>query len=200
MREDRGERPRAACKDQEFLRVGELAKRTGVSVRTLHYYDEIGLLKPAVGGGGGHRHYGKHEIDRLLRIRSLSALGMSLSEVKGCLDDESFSSLRVVGLHLERVTGEIEIAHRLRDKLENIARSLRASEEASVAEFLQAIAMTTMFEKYYTKEQLTELEARRDRIGEDGMKKAEQDWNELFDEFRQAMARGDDPASDSVQA
>ena len=61
------------------LRIGELARRAGVSVRTLHHYHEIGLLEPAFGGAGQQREYGPDEIRRLHRIRSLQSLGLSLA-------------------------------------------------------------------------------------------------------------------------
>lgn len=47
----------------ETLKVGELARRTGVSVRALHHYDEIGLLSPSHRRGSGHRLYGPHDVE-----------------------------------------------------------------------------------------------------------------------------------------
>lgn len=56
-------------REPEALKVGELARRTGLSVRTLHHYDEIGLLSPARRTATGHRLYGRDEIRRLQQIR-----------------------------------------------------------------------------------------------------------------------------------
>src|ERR1700710_184733 len=67
------------------MKVGELARRTGVSVRTLHYYDEIGLLSPSLHSAAGHRVYGVREITKLQQIRSLQQLGFSLKEIRGML-------------------------------------------------------------------------------------------------------------------
>ena len=64
-------------------RVGELARRTGLSVRTLHYYDEIGLLLPSRRTDGGHRLYTAGDVLRLQRIRSLQHLGFTLREIRG---------------------------------------------------------------------------------------------------------------------
>ena len=80
----------------EYLKVSELAKRAGVSVRTLHHYHAIGLLCPSFGGSGRRREYGAAEIARLQQIRSLQALGLSLEEVRGCLDEVDFSPLRTI--------------------------------------------------------------------------------------------------------
>ena len=59
------------------MKVGQLAKRTGVSVRALHYYDEIGLLQPSTLTKSGHRLYGPAELVRLQQIKSLRQLGFS---------------------------------------------------------------------------------------------------------------------------
>ncbi len=67
-------------------KVGELAKLTGVSVRTLHHYEAIGLLAPAARNEGGHRCYTDVEVERLQRIVSLRELGFSLEDVGRCLD------------------------------------------------------------------------------------------------------------------
>ena len=64
------------------LKVGELARQTGLSVRTLHYYDEIGLLSPSQRTGSGHRLYTAGDIVRLRQIKSLQHLGFTSREVR----------------------------------------------------------------------------------------------------------------------
>ena len=74
--------------------MGELAKRTGVTVRTLHHYDEIGLLRPSRHTESGHRLYTAVDVARLQRILSLRQLGFALEEVRDCLDRPGFSPRR----------------------------------------------------------------------------------------------------------
>ncbi|WP_263705916.1 MerR family transcriptional regulator [Shouchella tritolerans] len=62
--------------------IGQLSKKTGVTVRTLDYYDEIDLLKPAAATEGGHRLYGDQEVMRLEQILSLKYLGFSLEKIQ----------------------------------------------------------------------------------------------------------------------
>ena len=73
------------------MKVGDLAKQTGVSVRTLHYYDEIGLLSPSGRTETGYRLYAKDDIIRLQQIVSLREIGLSLDEIRGCLEQRNFS-------------------------------------------------------------------------------------------------------------
>ena len=70
----------------EAFKVGELARRTGLTIRTLHHYDEIGLLKPTLHTGAGHRLYTAGDVARLQQVRSLRQLGFSLEEIRACLD------------------------------------------------------------------------------------------------------------------
>ncbi len=72
---------RQGATEKTEWKVGDLAGRTGLSVRTLHHYDEIGLLSPSGRTGLGHRLYSAGDVLRLERIRSLRALGLSLEEI-----------------------------------------------------------------------------------------------------------------------
>jgi len=77
--------PRATDVPQTAMKVGDLAKQTGVSVRTLHYYDEIGLLHPQKHTDSQHRLYGPAELERLQQIKSLRELGFSLDDIRELL-------------------------------------------------------------------------------------------------------------------
>lgn len=184
----------------EEMKVGELAKATGISVRTLHYYEEIGLVEPPRQTSSGHRLYGAAEVARLQQILSLRQLGFSLEEVRGCLERRDLSPLRVIELHLDRLRGHLEVTRRLEARLERIAERLRTAEEVSVEDLLQTIEDTLMLEKYYTPEQMKKLEARREEVGEERIRQGEQQWQELFERFRVEMEKGTDPASETVQA
>lgn len=73
------------------MKVGDLAKQTGVSVRTLHYYDEIGLLSPSQRTQTGYRLYTEDDIIRLQQIVSLRQIGFSLEQIRECLEQSQFS-------------------------------------------------------------------------------------------------------------
>ena len=77
-------------------KVGELARRTGLSVRTLHYYDEIGLLSPSQRTDGNHRLYDAVDVVRLQKIKSLRALGFSLREIRESLDRPDYPLRRAI--------------------------------------------------------------------------------------------------------
>lgn len=182
------------------LKVGELAKRTGVSVRALHHYDEIGLLSPRHRTEAGYRVYGPGDIVRLLQIKSLQQLGFSLEEIRNCLDRPGFSLSGVIELHLERLREEIDLQRKLVHRLESIAERLRAAEDISAKEFIETVREVTMFDKYYTAEQMEQLKERRHTVGEERIHQVEVEWKELFAQFRAEKEKGADPASPAVQA
>jgi DNA-binding transcriptional MerR regulator len=181
------------------MKIGKLAQRTGVTIRTLHYYDEIGLLSPSLHSTSGHRIYGVREITRLQQIRSLQQLGFGLKEIQTMLASKNHSPLHVVEMHLARAKKHIAEQQNLCDRLESLARSIR-NRKVSVDQLIETIEVMNMFEKYYTKEQLEELKQRADALGEKGMRQAQQDWADLIEEVRVEMEKGTDPASPQVVA
>jgi DNA-binding transcriptional MerR regulator len=185
-------------------KVGELARRTGLSVRTLHYYDEIGLLSPSQRTGSGHRLYTAADVVRLQRIKSLQHLGFTLREIRECLDRPDFPLQRVIQLHLSQLKESIELQRRLCDRLERVAARLRSGEEVSSGEFvdtvMEVIKMSENVEKYYTPEQLEYLEERRREVGEERIHQVEAEWAELIEQVRAEMEAGTDPSDEQVQA
>jgi DNA-binding transcriptional MerR regulator len=184
----------------EALKVGELARRTGLTIRALHHYDEIGLLRPSLHTEAGHRLYTAGDVARLQQVLSLRQLGFSLEEVGRCLSRPDFSPLEVIRLHVARLREQIELQRGLCERLEALAEYFRPAGEVSADEFLRTIEVMNMIENYYTPEQLESLRKRREEAGEARMKQGQADWAELFADFRAEMEKGTDPAGPKVQA
>src|SRR3954452_24068121 len=100
-------------------KVGELAERTGLTVRTLHHYDAIGLLRPSgrtdSAHGSGHRLYTAADVARLQQILSLKHLRFGLEQIREYLARPDYDPRRVVRMHLERVRGQAAELKRLED-------------------------------------------------------------------------------------
>src|SRR5215470_6610722 len=69
--------------DAKLMRVGELAKAVGKTVRAMHLYEELGLLEPRSRSEGGFRLYGPEAVDRIQWIVKLQAIGFTLAEIQG---------------------------------------------------------------------------------------------------------------------
>ena len=182
------------------MKVGDLAKRTGLSVRTLHYYDEIGLLQPRDITSSGHRVYGAAELARLQRIKSLRQLGFSLDEIRACLDAPEFSAHSVIELHIHRLREQIGEQERLVAVLETLDASFVAGAIASPDELIRAIECMTSLEREFTPDEWNEIKERGERFGRDHVRAVEREWPNLIARMRAAMLRGDDPASTGVAA
>lgn len=180
-------------------KVGQLAKRTGISVRTLHHYDQIGLLTPSHRTESGHRLYDGADVARLQQIVMLRQLGFALEEIGATLRRADTTLPGLIELHLGRLRSQIERERRLYARLEQMAARLRADEEVSVDEFLKTIEEMTMFEKYMTEEQLETIRKRGDAVGPQRIKEVEQEWPRLIEEVRVEMERGTDVNSPRVQ-
>ena len=122
---------------QGFMTVGEVAKKMGVTVRTLQYYDKKGLLSPSAESEGGRRLYTDKDLIRLHQIISLKSLGFSLDDIK-----ERLISLETPADVANALT---EQADDIRQKIEQLQASLSAIEQLK-AEVLQM--QTVNFKKY----------------------------------------------------
>jgi DNA-binding transcriptional MerR regulator len=169
-------------------RIGELARRTGLTVRTLHHYDEIGLLSAAERSEGGHRVYGEADVRRLYRIVSLRSLGLPLDAIAATLDEDGFDARAAVEDHLARLEAQMEQQRRLQERLRKLLERL------DTEDFLTTIEELTMRQRYYTPEQLDQLEQRRQAIGEDAIRDVEREWARIFATLRTEMEAGTDPA------
>src|SRR5436309_14793598 len=93
----------------EPLKVGELARRVGLTIRALHHYDEVGLLRPSLRTEAGHRLYTAADVARLQRILSLRQLGLSPEVVRDCLTRPGFSPDVEIRLHVKRLRDQIRL-------------------------------------------------------------------------------------------
>jgi DNA-binding transcriptional MerR regulator len=187
---------------QEALKVGELARRTGLTIRTLHHYDDIGLLRPSLHTESGHRLYTAGDVARLQQILSLRHLGFSLEQVRDCLDRPGFSPLEVIRLHVARLREQIELQRGLCERLEGLAANFDRAGEVSAEAFLQTIEVMYMIENYYTPEQLEYLRKRREEMGpaaDEIAKKGQADWAALFEDLRAELEKGTDPADPKMK-
>ena len=98
----------AGMNEKSTYTVKQLARLAGVSVRTLHYYDEIGLLKPSSVRENGYRQYGEDALLRLQQILFFREMGLNLALIGQILDTPGFDLARALQTHRKALQGEIE--------------------------------------------------------------------------------------------
>lgn len=180
-------------------KVGELAKRTGLTIRTLHHYDEIALLQPSQRTPAGYRLYTEDDVVRLQRIVSLRALGLGLEQVRAALEQPEMSLAHVLELHVRALRRDIASQQRICMRLEQVLEQARQHGHVSADELITTIEWVTMYEKYYTPDQLDALAQRAEQVGAARMEAVQQEWQELFAAVQAEMDRGTDPTAPEVR-
>ncbi|MFD4295377.1 MerR family transcriptional regulator [Rhodococcus sp. NPDC058505] len=102
------------------LTVGEVARLVGVSVRTLHHYDEIGLVRPSGRTPSGYRTYSAADVERLHRVLTYRELGFPLEEIATLLDDPSVDALAHLQRQRKLLEEKIDRLHRMVAAVENM--------------------------------------------------------------------------------
>lgn len=115
--------------------VSEMAALAGVSARTLHYYDEIGLLPPSAVGGNGYRYYDEPALVRLQQILFYRELGLSLGEIKSVLDTPGFDAMTALRTHRKRLHERAKRIQSLLGTVEKTIKHLEGVEVMSESEY-----------------------------------------------------------------
>jgi DNA-binding transcriptional MerR regulator len=144
-------------------KIGELARETGLTVRALHHYDRLGLLRVASRTEGGHRTYTQDDVRRLHRIVALRSLGMSLEEVGALLDGEP-DPVGLLRRQVEVVEERIRVAVALRARLLDVLDDLGRNAEPATEQLLQLIEETIAMTEPLTPEQFAEFNRERERL------------------------------------
>jgi DNA-binding transcriptional MerR regulator len=112
--------------------VKQLSDFAGISVRTLHYYDEIALLNPSFVGDNSYRYYADEAVFRLQQILFFRELGFSLTEIKTILDEPEFDTLAALHAHRDALRQKVR---RLNDLIQTVDRTiLHLAEGISMSE------------------------------------------------------------------
>ena len=163
-----------------MLKVGELASRSGLTVRTLHHYDSIGLLTPSARSDAGYRLYDRGDIARLHQIQALRRFGMALADIAAFLDSPDASLTAVIGRQISALDRQIAEAAQLREQLAKLQGQLLRGEEPELSAWLNTLEQMNMHDKYFTKE-----EQRQMAVLQRGP-----EWQALGAELRQMVASG----------
>jgi DNA-binding transcriptional MerR regulator len=182
--------------------ANEFAKIAGVTVRTLHHYDRIGLLKPSGYTNTGYRLYRKHDLVRLQQIVTLKFIGFSLSEIKRLLNSSSFD-LRLALNQQRDILAEkrrqLDQAVRAIEKAHALLETESEPDWQAFKRIIEVINMQNNMDwtkKYYSEEAQQKIAERAQSIPHEVIEKAQNDWAVLIAEVEQAVVEGVSPTSE----
>jgi DNA-binding transcriptional MerR regulator len=175
--------PRMKKKERVMLKVGELAARAGLTVRTLHHYDSIGLLTPSARSDAGYRLYDRDDVARLQHIQALRRFGMALADIGHYLDGPGSSPLSIIERQIKALECQIDEAARMREQLMLLHHQLANGEQPALASWLTTLEHMSMYDKYFSKEELEQLPLYRDHA-------AQAEWKQLVAQVGDLMGSG----------
>lgn len=165
--------------------VKELADLSKVSVRTLHYYDEIGLLKPAFRSAKGYRYYERQQLLILQQILFYRTLGFSLQDISSIVNDPTFDLVQALESHRKEL---LRKSHDIKQLLKTIEltleelkndRIMKDSEIYSGFSAQEAKAIRQEVSERWGEDQLKETEDRIRALGKEGWKDTQQKGEEI---------------------
>jgi DNA-binding transcriptional MerR regulator len=188
---------------KELYRSKEFASLAGVTVRALHHYDRLGLLRPKQRSHAGYRLYSPQDFARLEQIVVLKFLGIPLKQIHGLL--QSGANLAAALQHQQNVLSErkLQLDRAIR-AIGNAQRSVQSRKEPDWKLFpyiVKEIEMQKNIEwkgKYFSAEAKSRVSARRSQFSPEFQEKANKDWEQLYADV--AASLDEDPAGTKGQA
>lgn len=153
--------------NETIFQIKEVSKMAGISARTLHYYDEIGLLSPTEIGLNGYRYYDETALLKLQQILFYKSFGFKLATIQNILTAQDFDPISALETHKETLLKEYERLERLITTIDHTVEHLKGERFMAKEEF---------FEGYDPGKQTEYEEEIREKYGEDSLKQSQQRW------------------------
>lgn len=183
--------------------VKKLADLTGVSVRTLHLYDQIGLLKPSVRTEAGYRLYGETELLRMQQILFYKELDFSLQEIGVILNDPDFDLVQALESHREALKSRKNRLTKLLATIDNTITKIKNSMELTLEELYDGFPKGKAKEwrdevtHKYGADAIARSERYLGKLGKEGFARLKEDNLKITNQLLQLVE--EDPTSDAVQ-
>jgi DNA-binding transcriptional MerR regulator len=178
--------------------VKKLADIAGLSVRTLHYYDELGLLKPTSRTANGYRYYDDEAVVRLQQIMFFRELGFELDEIKKILADPGFDVIEALQSHRTLLSKKAERIDGLLSTIDKTIKTLKGENDMPIKEYYEGFS-DEQIEKYrhevrerWGEKTLEESEARVLKMGKEKFKALQDEGGAIFKAISDNMSKGYD--------
>lgn len=188
--------------------VAKVAKLSGVSVRTLHWYDEVGLLKPSYHGENGYRYYEEEELLTLQQILFFRELGFELKEIQKILKSTDFNKMSALVSHREVLKKNVERTKKLIKTIDNTINHLKGTKKMKDQEIYQGFSKEkqTEYQNYLInrfgskiKDSITECEENVKDWKKEDFDKSIQDFQAICKDLAKLWKKEVDPHSLEVQ-
>lgn len=188
--------------------VGAIARMTGVSVRTLHHYDEIGLVVPSGRTSAGYRVYDDADVERLHQVLTYRELGFPLEQIATLLDDPAADAMAHLEQQRKLLSERIDRLHRMVAAVEEMMNSKRSGIQLTAEEQTEIFGDNWMGDQYAEEAEQRwgdtdawkQSKQRESSFTKDDWKQIKADGDAVNAAFADALARGVTPGSDEANA
>jgi len=185
--------------------IREFAKLTRVTVRTLHYYDQVGLLKPSFERPNGYRVYTDADLLKLQQIVTLKFMGFSLGEIRRLLDSKGYEAVKTLKVQAGAVRDEIARLREASRAIDQVLARLEKDGRIHKQKLIKIMEVIQMgedvkkgwHEKFFTEAELKEFQEVGKKYTPEMMTAYQNRWTALIEEVKAAI--GLDPASEKAQ-
>lgn len=181
-----------------MMRIGELAKATGVSAKALRLYESRGLLRPCSHSMAGYRLYGTESLRRLQQILVLRKAGFALAEIGPLLAAGANTAEQLIDQRITRLQRELAQQHGALQTLLQVRTRLQST--SFLDQLLECIHMSQELEVNLTAAERAAFKQRAEELGTETIQRAEMEWPQLIAGVRAAMDAGTPPSDPAVIA
>ena len=191
-----------------MFKVSEFAERAGVTVRTLHHYDRLGLLKPSGRTEAGYRLYADQDFARLQQIVTLKFIGLPLKDIKALIDRNKLGIAGTLRLQRELLSGKLRQVEAAIHAIDAAERSMVSNGEpdwTALKKIIEVLDMQanndkTWMKQYYSDDAQAKIAELGKRWTPEMQIKVQQDWKDLISEVETAISDGVEPVNARAQA
>lgn len=180
--------------------VGELAKRSGLTVRALHHYETLGLLPPSGRSQAGYRLYTERDVLGLHRILAYRQMGLALKDIAPLLGPGAPPLQDLLARQIATAEAELARQQRLLAMLRRVAQRAEGGGPELADQLLTLMSTMRTYERYYSEQELQQLQAMQSALSAEDLQRLRAEMDELIPAMREAMAQGLDPDSDPAVA
>lgn len=180
--------------------VGELAKHSGLTVRALHHYEQLGLLRPSGRTEAGYRLYADEDVVVLHRIVAYQEMGLPLKEIGALLGDGAPPLHELLARQIAAAEDQLARQQRLLAMLRRVEKRAREGGPGMTDYLLQLVSEMRTYQKWFSGEELQRLHDAQASVGEENLPAFKARFDELMAGFRDALARGLPPTDETVAA
>jgi MerR family transcriptional regulator, thiopeptide resistance regulator len=171
----------------KWLKIGALARLSGVSARALRLYENVGVLVPTHHSVAGYRLYDKSAITQLLQIKLLQQAGFSLRAIATMLGQQKQTVHSVLQAQIDKLELELNARASALEHLKKLVTIAKQAPSLPIPQLLEIIKMRTNFELALTPEEHLAQGKRAEQLGEEKIAAVSKEWPELIARVRASM-------------